>query len=78
MPCHEKLVVQVNVVGYLLQAGHSPLGSQGCQTGKECVNHSSGRSVPCTKKLVLVECATRGREKDHINGINSVPFSQLY
>lgn len=70
MPCHEKLVGQVNV-GYLLQAGHSLLGSEGSQTGRVC-KPLLWKSDPRTKRLVLVECATWGREKDHINGINSL------
>lgn len=73
MPCHEKLVAQVSVC-WFRQVTSPPAHRQAAQANSVPAQHSSGRSPPAPKTLALVESATRGRDKDHINGINSVPF----
>lgn len=60
MPGWEKLVAQ-GFVGYLFQVGVP-------------AHHSSGKSPPAPETLAQVASATRGRDRDHINGTNSVLF----
>lgn len=60
MPGRQKLVAQ-GFVGYLLQVGVP-------------AHHSSGKSPSAPETLAQVASATRGRDRDHINGTNSVLF----